>query len=118
MTGAMIDAAALSKEDVWREVIRCYVDVALWGNNKGLSDDELNFFLNPETPDHITRETKLASHKMVGPDGSDLSADSLDMVEAVMAIEERLGVEISEDDLNAAENAGDVLDIVWSLLHP
>jgi len=39
----------------------------------------------------------------------DLGADSLDVVELVMAIEEEFGFEIPEDDANAIRTVGDAI---------
>lgn len=42
----------------------------------------------------------------------DLDADSLDLVELVMAIEDRLNVEIGEEDLSEIRTVGDAVDLV------
>ncbi|HVX18405.1 MAG TPA: acyl carrier protein [Acidimicrobiales bacterium] len=42
----------------------------------------------------------------------DLEADSLDLVELVMAVEDRLGVEIGEDDLGDVATVGDAVDLI------
>lgn len=39
----------------------------------------------------------------------DLQADSLDLFEMVMALEEEFGVEIPSEDLNKIETVGDVM---------
>ena len=42
----------------------------------------------------------------------DLGADSLDIVELVMAIEEEFGLEISDDDAEKIQTIGDVISYV------
>lgn len=42
----------------------------------------------------------------------DLDADSLDLVELVMAIEDKVGLTIAEDDLADVRTVGDALDLI------
>lgn len=42
----------------------------------------------------------------------DLQADSLDLFELVMSLEEEFGVEIPSDDLNNIETVGDVMKYI------
>jgi acyl carrier protein len=42
----------------------------------------------------------------------DLGADSLDVVELVMALEERLDIAIPEEDLQDIKTVGEALDVV------
>ncbi|MCE2390080.1 MAG: acyl carrier protein [Proteobacteria bacterium] len=42
----------------------------------------------------------------------DLGADSLDIVELVMAIEEEFGIEVPDDDAEKMQNIGDVVSYV------
>jgi acyl carrier protein len=42
----------------------------------------------------------------------DLEADSLDLVELVMQLEDELGVTIEEDDLAEVKTVGDALDVI------
>lgn len=44
----------------------------------------------------------------------DLKADSLDLFEMVMALEENYGIEISTDDLGQLETVADVIDYIQS----
>jgi acyl carrier protein len=44
----------------------------------------------------------------------DLDADSLDLVELVMALEERLDITVPEEDLEGVETIGQALDLVLS----
>jgi acyl carrier protein len=46
----------------------------------------------------------------------DLGADSLDLVEFVMALEERLDITVPEEDLDGILTAGQALDLVLSKL--
>ena len=48
--------------------------------------------------------------------GDDLDADSLDLVELVMALEEEFGVEVPEDELEGIETVGQAYDLVESKL--
>jgi len=42
----------------------------------------------------------------------DLEADSLDLVELVMSLEDTLGITIEEDDLADVRTVGDALDVI------
>ncbi len=42
----------------------------------------------------------------------DLDADSLDLVELVMGLEERFDIEVPEDDLEGVTTVGQALDLV------
>ena len=44
--------------------------------------------------------------------GDDLDADSLDLVELVMALEEEFGIEVPEEDLEGVETVGQAYDLV------
>jgi acyl carrier protein len=46
----------------------------------------------------------------------DLDADSLDLVELVMALEEEFGVEVPEDELDGIETVGQAYDLVVNKL--
>ncbi len=43
---------------------------------------------------------------------NDLNADSLDMVELMMALEEEFGIEISEDQAERIQNVGDSIGFI------
>ena len=45
----------------------------------------------------------------------DLNADSIELVEIVMTIEEEFDPEVSEDDLDKLKTVGDVIDYVEDL---
>ena len=53
--------------------------------------------------DQVTKDAKF---------GDDLDADSLDLVELVMALEEEFGVEVPEDELEGIETVGQAYDLV------
>ena len=55
--------------------------------------------------DSITSETSFKE---------DLGADSLDLFEMVMALEENYGIEIPTDDLGQLETVADVIDYIQS----
>ncbi|MCE2735716.1 MAG: acyl carrier protein [Acidimicrobiaceae bacterium] len=53
----------------------------------------------------VTREAKFAD---------DLDADSLDVVELVMELEEEFGIEVPEEDLNDVTTVGQAFDLIMS----
>ncbi len=46
--------------------------------------------------------------------GEDLDADSLDLVELVMALEEEFGIEVPEAELEGVDTIGKAFDLVTS----
>ena len=46
--------------------------------------------------------------------GDDLDADSLDLVELVMALEEEFSIEVPEEDLEGVQTVGQAFDLVKS----
>ena len=46
----------------------------------------------------------------------DLDADSLDLVELVMALEEEFGVEVPEEELEGIETVGQAFDLITAKL--
>lgn len=44
--------------------------------------------------------------------GDDLDADSLDLVELIMALEEEFGVEVPEEELEGIETVGQAYDLI------
>ena len=48
--------------------------------------------------------------------GDDLDADSLDLVELVMALEEEFNIEVPEEDLEGIETVGQAYDLVVAKL--
>ncbi|MGH9105615.1 MAG: acyl carrier protein [Acidimicrobiales bacterium] len=46
----------------------------------------------------------------------DLDADSLDLVELVMALEERFGIDVPESELEGVQTVGQAYDLVASKL--
>ena len=57
--------------------------------------------------DQVTREAKFAD---------DLDADSLDLVELVMALEEEFDVSVDEEELEGIETVGAAFDLIQSKL--
>ena len=57
--------------------------------------------------DQVTREASFAD---------DLDADSLDLVELVMALEEEFGVTVEEEELEGIDTAGAAYDLIISKL--
>jgi acyl carrier protein len=58
-------------------------------------------------PEQVTMEARF---------GDDLDADSLDLVELVMALEEAFDVEIPEEDLEGVETVGQAYQLVQTKL--
>jgi acyl carrier protein len=58
-------------------------------------------------PEQVTKEARF---------GDDLDADSLDLVELVMALEEAFDVEIPEEDLEGIETVGQAYELVQAKL--
>ena len=56
-------------------------------------------------PEQVTMEAKF---------GDDLDADSLDLVELVMALEEAFDVEVPEEELDGIETVGQAYELVIS----
>jgi acyl carrier protein len=58
-------------------------------------------------PDQVTPEANFAD---------DLDADSLDLVELVMALEEQFGITVDESELEGVSTVGQAFDLVSSKL--
>jgi acyl carrier protein len=58
-------------------------------------------------PDKVTKEASFAD---------DLDADSLDLVELVMALEEQFDITVDEAELEGVETVGQAFDLVTSKL--
>jgi acyl carrier protein len=48
--------------------------------------------------------------------GDDLGADSLDLVELVMALEETFDIEVAEDELKEIKTVGEAFDLIYNKL--
>jgi acyl carrier protein len=59
------------------------------------------------SPDKVTPEASFAD---------DLDADSLDLVELVMALEEQFGITVDESELEGVSTVGQAFDLVSSKL--
>ena len=58
-------------------------------------------------PEQVTMEARF---------GDDLDADSLDLVELVMALEEAFDIEVPEEELEGVQTIGQAYDLVKSKL--
>jgi acyl carrier protein len=58
-------------------------------------------------PEQVTKDARF---------GDDLDADSLDLVELVMALEEAFDIEVPEEDLEGIETVGQAFELVESKL--
>ena len=56
-------------------------------------------------PEQVTMEAKF---------GDDLDADSLDLVELIMALEEAFDVEVPEEELDGIQTVGQAFELVQS----
>jgi acyl carrier protein len=64
---------------------------------------------------HIISEQLGVDESQVTPNASfeeDLNADSLDLVELIMSLEEEFGIEISEEDAEKIRTVGDATEYV------
>jgi len=57
-------------------------------------------------PDQVTMEASF----------EDLGADSLDLVELVMALEETFNIEVAEDELKEIRTVGEAFELVYAKL--
>ena len=60
-------------------------------------------------PDQVTETARFKE---------DLDADSLDLVELVMGLEERFDIEVPEEDLEGVATVGQALDLVLAKVGP
>jgi acyl carrier protein len=49
--------------------------------------------------------------------GDDLDADSLDLTELVMALEEEFDIEVEEDELDGIETVGQAFELVYAKIN-
>jgi len=59
-------------------------------------------------PDTITRETNVMN---------DLGADSLDLVELIMSLEDEYGVSVTDESVYEHKTVGEIADYIESLLN-
>ena len=68
---------------------------------------------------NVLAEQLAVDEAQVVPDArfsEDLNADSLDLVEAVLALEEEWNIEIPEDEMESVKTVGQAVDLVTSKL--
>ncbi|WP_243877262.1 acyl carrier protein [Helicobacter pylori] len=78
-------------------------------NNKTFNTNDTNLF---ETIQAVIAEQLNIDASQVTPEAKfvkDLGVDSLDIVELIMALEERFGIEISDEQAEKIVNVGDVM---------
>ncbi len=78
-------------------------------NNKAFNTNDTNLF---ETIQAVIAEQLEIDVSQVTPEAKfvkDLGADSLDVVELIMALEERFGIEIPDEQAEKIVNVGDVM---------
>ncbi|QTO97692.1 acyl carrier protein [Helicobacter pylori] len=78
-------------------------------NNKAFNTNDTNLF---ETIQAVIAEQLGIDVSQVTPEAKfvkDLGVDSLDIVELIMALEERFGIEISDEQAEKIVNVGDVM---------
>ncbi len=78
-------------------------------NNKAFNTNDTNLF---ETIQAVIAEQLNIDASQVTPEAKlvkDLGVDSLDIVELIMALEERFGIEISDEQAEKIVNVGDVM---------
>jgi len=59
-------------------------------------------------PEKITRDTDIMN---------DLGADSLDLVELIMTLEEEYGITVTDDSIYEHKTVGDIADYIESLIN-
>lgn len=65
----------------------------------------------------ICKQLHLSNKEMITEDTSfmhDLRADSYEIMELVMALEDEYGIRIDDEDLGSFETVGDVMDFIRS----
>jgi acyl carrier protein len=82
--------------------------------------------VNVTTRDDVLSTVKDAATEVLGVEADavvegatfkdDLGADSLDLVELVMALEERMDISIPEDELEGIKTVGQAVDVVLGKL--
>lgn len=62
----------------------------------------------------IVDQLSISDEDMITPDTTleDLGADSLDMVEVIMAIEDEFDVQIKDEDLESLKSVNDLIDYI------
>ncbi len=78
-------------------------------NNKAFNTNDTNLF---ETIQAVIAEQLNIDASQVTPEAKfvkDLGVDSLDIVELIMALEERFGIEIPDEQAEKIVNVGDVM---------
>ncbi len=81
-------------------------------NNKAFNTNDTNLF---ETIQAVIAEQLEIDVSQVTPEAKfmkDLGVDSLDIVELIMALEERFGIEISDEQAEKIVNVGDVMKYI------
>ncbi|WRE35229.1 acyl carrier protein [Helicobacter pylori] len=81
-------------------------------NNKAFNTNDTNLF---ETIQAVIAEQLNIDASQVTPEAKfvkDLGADSLDIVELIMALEEKFGIEISDEQAEKIVNVGDVVKYI------
>jgi acyl carrier protein len=68
--------------------------------------------------DHLTAELEVPAEQIADATRfrEDLDADSLDLYELVMELEDRYGITVSEQDAARIETVGDAVDFVFERL--
>ena len=67
----------------------------------------------------VLAEQLAVDESQVVPDArfaEDLNADSLDLTEAVLALEDEMGIEIPEEEMEGVKTVGQAVDLVASKL--
>lgn len=68
--------------------------------------------------DAVSRVTGISADDIT-PDsvlGEDLPADSLDLVEIIMSLEDNIGIDLNDDEVNAAKTVDDLADLIFSVV--
>ncbi len=98
MCGAGASERPAVGRDIFFEGEDTIVSAAVHERLQGLVAEQLGV-----EPDQVTREAEFIQ---------DLNADSLDMVELVMSLEEEFGIEISDEEVENIRTVGDAVDYI------
>ena len=116
----LLEELGASKSGGMREPVRLPGGGTLRIELNGVYSDRLPSVLDPGTPDHRILSTCLNLQESTGAvlvtkDASfadDLDADSLDLVELVMRLEEEFDISVDESELEGVETVQQALDLV------
>jgi acyl carrier protein len=76
--------------------------------------DEIECFVKQLVAEHLNRDEVITDNMLLD---EDLGADSLDVVEIVMAMEDKFGIDIPDAELENIKSVGDIINHLSSKLN-